>query len=155
VTALDASIAHGDLETNRQDLARLLAMLLADGYRSAAHFVELHVCRLVVGVRCRVGLIAEQVTGLALQRLAKPGQGAEPDRPGPAVLEDGQVDNRDPHLGRQFGERHLALAEQFIQVESDGGRLVLVGPLVGGFDEVPPAVLAGQFQRLRPLLTPE
>src|SRR6266568_2618035 len=37
-------------------------------------------------------VMAEQVAGLAVECLAEPGQGAEPDRPGVAVLQNGQVD---------------------------------------------------------------
>lgn len=44
--------------------------------------------------------VAEQVTGLALEGLAEPGHGAEPDGPGPAVLEHGQVHDRDVDLRR-------------------------------------------------------
>src|ERR1039457_2495033 len=40
-------------------------------------------------------VMAEQVAGLAVERLAEPCQGGEPDRPGVAVLQDGQVDHAD------------------------------------------------------------
>ena len=100
-----------------------------------------------IGVRRWPGLVAKQFTGLASQRLAQPGQGAEPDRPRPAILEYGQVDNRDPYLCRQLGERHSALAEQFVKVQPDCGRLVLAGrpfAVVGGSPfSVPLVGLAG------------
>ena len=80
-----------------------------------------------IGGRRWPGLVTEQFTGLASQRLAEPGQGAEPDCPRPAVLEDGQVDDRDVHPGRQFGEGHSALAEQFVKVQPDRGCLVPAG----------------------------
>jgi hypothetical protein len=42
-----------------------------------------------LAVRRRARLVAQQLTGLTSQRLAQPGQGAEPDRPRSALLEFG------------------------------------------------------------------
>jgi anti-sigma regulatory factor (Ser/Thr protein kinase) len=53
------------------------------------------VARHLVLLRHIGAVMAEQVAGLAAERLAEPGQGAEPDRPGVAVLQDRQVDHAD------------------------------------------------------------
>jgi two-component system, OmpR family, sensor kinase len=61
-----------------------------DGQRTGPSFRVL-----VLPVLAGGAVMAEQVAGLAAERLADPGQGAEPDRPGVAVLQDGQVDHAD------------------------------------------------------------
>jgi hypothetical protein len=50
---------------------------------------------LVLPVLAGRAVMAEQVAGLAVERLTEPGQRAEPDRPRVAVLQDGQVDHAD------------------------------------------------------------
>src|SRR5262249_41344985 len=62
--------------------------------------------------RVAIRLIAEQVSGLAAEHLAEAGQGGEADRPGPAVLQDGQVDDGDPDSSSQLGQCHAAASEQ-------------------------------------------
>src|ERR1700684_2007422 len=65
-------------------------------------------------------VMAEQVAGLAVERLAKPGQGAEPDRPGVAVLQDGQVDHADADPLGQLGQGHAPVGEELVEVDGDG-----------------------------------
>src|SRR5260221_1993035 len=72
---------------------------------------------------CSACLVADKVTGLAAERLARSCHGAKPDRPRPAILEYGQVDHGDVHLRRQLGERHPALGEHVVEPHPDGGRL--------------------------------
>jgi hypothetical protein len=64
--------------------------------------------------------MAEQVAGLAAEDLAEPGQGAEPDRPGMAVFEDGQVDHADTDQLGKLGQRHAPLGEKLVEVDDDG-----------------------------------
>src|SRR5271165_407960 len=71
-----------------------------------------------------IGSVAQQVTGLAPQCLAEPGERAEADGPRAAVLEYGQVDDGDADAFRQLGEGHAALFEQGVQADLDGRRLV-------------------------------
>jgi two-component system OmpR family sensor kinase len=61
-----------------------------DGQRTGPSFRVL-----VLPVLTGGAVMAEQVAGLAVERLAEPGQGAEPDGPGVPVLQDGQVDHAD------------------------------------------------------------
>src|SRR5580658_2630458 len=65
-------------------------------------------------------VMAEQVAGLAAERLAEPGQGAEPDRPGVAVLQDGQVDHADADPLGQLGQGHTPVGEELVEVDGDG-----------------------------------
>src|ERR1039457_429741 len=78
--------------------------------------------------------VAEQIPGLAAQGVAEPGQGAEADGPGSPVLQDRQVDDGDPDLLRQGGQRHAALSEEVIQPDLDRGWLL------GAADGCPHAV---------------
>ena len=70
-------------------------------------------------------VVAEQVTGLAVERLAEPGQGAEPDRPGVAVLQDGQVHHADPDPLGEFGQGQAPVGEQLAEVDGDGASIRL------------------------------
>src|SRR5215472_1781197 len=65
------------------------------------------------------GLVSQQVPGLAAEHLAQRRERAESDGPGPAVLEYRQVHDRDAYSVRQFRQRHCALAEQFVETDSD------------------------------------
>jgi hypothetical protein len=65
-------------------------------------------------------VMAEQVAGLAAERLAEPGQGAEPDRPGVAVLQDGQVDHADADPVGELGQGHAPVGEELVEVDGDG-----------------------------------
>src|SRR6516225_11832704 len=65
-------------------------------------------------------VVAEQVAGLAVECLAEPGQGAEPDRPGMAVLQDGQVDHADADPFGQLGQGHAPVGEELVEVDDDG-----------------------------------
>src|ERR1700684_2625842 len=65
-------------------------------------------------------VMAEQVAGLAVECLAEPGQGAEPDRPGVAVLQDGQVDHADVDPLGELGQGHAPSGEDFVEVDDDG-----------------------------------
>src|ERR1035438_4799947 len=65
-------------------------------------------------------VMAEQVAGLAVERLAEPCQGAEPDRPGVAVLQDGQVDHADAGPLGEPGQGHAPLGEQLVEVDGNG-----------------------------------
>src|ERR1700684_3648957 len=65
-------------------------------------------------------VMAEQVAGLAVERLAEPGQGAEPDRPGVAVLQDGQVDHADADPFGELGQGHVPVGEELVKVGDDG-----------------------------------
>src|SRR5262249_59691237 len=77
-----------------------------------------------------IGVVAQQVAWLAIEGAAEPGQGAEADGPGPAVLEHGQVDDGHADAVRQLGQRHVPLAEQRVEAYRDRRRLVLaVGPV--------------------------
>jgi hypothetical protein len=58
----------------------------------------------------------EELTRLALEHIAQRGQGGEPHRPGPAVLEHRQVGQRDPDLLGQFGEGQAPTSQHFIDV---------------------------------------
>src|SRR5215469_11816973 len=53
-------------------------------------------------------LVEEQVARLAFECLAELGQRAEPDGPGAAILQYGQVHDRDADPLRQLRQRHLA-----------------------------------------------
>src|ERR1700693_6251958 len=64
--------------------------------------------------------MAEEVAGLAVERLAEPGQGAEPDGPGVAVLQDGQVDHADADPLRKLGQGHAPVGEELVEVDDDG-----------------------------------
>src|SRR5207247_8944237 len=61
----------------------------------------------------------------ALEGRPGPGQSAEADGPGAAILEYGQVDDGHADAVRQLGERHLPLAEQCVEAYRDRRRLVL------------------------------
>src|ERR1700731_5079715 len=78
-------------------------------------------------------VVAERVAGLAVERLAEPGQGAEPDRPGVTVLQDGQIDHADAGPLGQFGQGHAPVGEKLVEVDGDG---VVIGD-GGGHYTVP------------------
>ena len=103
-------------------------------------------------------LIAEEVAGLAMQCLAQPCHRAEPDRPRPAVLEYGQVDDRDIHSCRQLSQRHPALAEHLIEVHRDGGlvgrAVILAGEGVSSAADLISRVRAGDGEAFRELTEP-
>src|SRR6202035_1025588 len=61
--------------------------------------------------------------GLALEGLTQAGHGAEPDGAGAAVLEHGQVHDRDVDLGGQLGERHPPRGQQLVEADVDGDGL--------------------------------
>src|SRR5580700_2192794 len=65
-------------------------------------------------------VVAEQVTGLAVQRLAEPGQGAEPDRPGVTVFQDRQVDHADADPFGELRQGHVPVGEELVEVGDDG-----------------------------------
>jgi 2-methylisocitrate lyase-like PEP mutase family enzyme len=65
-------------------------------------------------------VVAEQVAGLAVERLAEPCQGAEPDRPGMTVLQDGQVDHADADPFGELGQGHAPVGEELVEVDDDG-----------------------------------
>src|SRR5450755_4120979 len=71
--------------------------------------------------------MAEQVAGLAVERLAEPGQGAEPDRPGVAVLQDGQVDHADADPLGELGQGHAPVGEELVEVDGDGVAIAIRG----------------------------
>src|SRR5262249_54611180 len=60
-----------------------------------------------------------KVPGRAVERVAERGEGTEPDRPGPAVLENRQVRQRDAHLRGEFGQGHTTLLHQPVEVYLD------------------------------------
>src|ERR1035438_2693839 len=64
--------------------------------------------------------MAEQVAGLAVEGLAEPGQGGEPDRPGVAVFQDGQVDYADADPLGELGQGHVQVGQQLVEVDGDG-----------------------------------
>src|SRR5579862_6689207 len=64
--------------------------------------------------------MAEQVAGLAVECLAEPGQRAEPDRPGVAVLQDGQVDHADADPLGKLGQGHAPVGKELVEVDGDG-----------------------------------
>src|SRR6202050_2841815 len=65
-------------------------------------------------------VMAEQVAGLAVECLAEPGQGAEPDRPGVAVLRDGQVAHAHADPLGELGQGHAPSGEKLVEVDDDG-----------------------------------
>jgi hypothetical protein len=85
-------------------------------------------------VRGLLLLVAEQVAGLAAEGLAEGGQGGETDGAGAAVLEDRQVDHGDPDLVGEFGEGHVALFQQPVEMDGDVVVARLGGISDGAFD---------------------
>src|SRR5450631_3263583 len=69
-------------------------------------------CLLETFCRGSAPLDGEQLSGLAAEHVADGGEGAVPDRLGPVVLHDAQVDQRDAHLVSQRRQRHLALLQE-------------------------------------------
>jgi hypothetical protein len=67
--------------------------------------------------------VAEQIARLAVEHLAQLGQRAEPDRPGVAILQDRQINDRYPGPLRQFGQGHAARLQSPVKMNLD----VMVG----------------------------
>src|SRR5205085_2215368 len=64
-------------------------------------------------------LQAEQVAGCAAQGVTDRREGAEPDRLGVAVLEDGQVRDRHSDAGGELDQRHRVGLELLVEVDRD------------------------------------
>src|SRR4029079_7169593 len=62
---------------------------------------------------------AQQVAGLALERLAERRERREADRLGASVLEDGQVGGRDPDAARELAHGHLPPGPHHVDVDGD------------------------------------
>jgi hypothetical protein len=65
---------------------------------------------------CRRAFDAEQIARGALEHVADSGEGAEPDRAGVPVLEDGQVCHGDPDPRRELHQRHTPGLQQRVEV---------------------------------------
>src|SRR6185369_15709714 len=65
------------------------------------------------------GFPAQQVAGLAAERLAEGSERGEAHRLGAAVLEHGQVGGRDPDAVRELAHGHLPPCQHHVDVDGD------------------------------------
>ena len=70
--------------------------------------------------------VFQDVSRLAVQRLADRLQRGEPDGSGFPILQNGEVCHRDTNLVREFGDAHLSPGQHHVDIDYRGHRRDLI-----------------------------